>query len=65
MEFNRLELQSGLQVGETQKKSMFCKGLYVEIQKALVFVNRDLSFEQFAREATRVSNYLYRVGLTT
>ncbi|KAK1912987.1 hypothetical protein P3342_004923 [Pyrenophora teres f. teres] len=65
MEFNRLELQSGIQVGETQKKSMFCKGLHVEIQKALVFVNGDLSFEQFAREATRVSDHLYRVGLTT
>ncbi|KAK1919379.1 hypothetical protein P3342_009103 [Pyrenophora teres f. teres] len=59
MEFNRLELQSGIQVGETQKKSMFYKGLHVEIQKALVFVNGDLSFEQFAREATRVSNHLY------
>ncbi|KAK1916467.1 hypothetical protein P3342_004286 [Pyrenophora teres f. teres] len=65
MEFNRLELQSGIQVGETQKKSMFCKGLHVEIQKALVFVNGDLSFEQFAREATRVSDHLYRVGLIT
>ena len=65
MEFNRLELQSGIQVGETQKKSMFSRGLHVEIQKALILVNENLSFEQFAREATRVSNNLYRVSLAT
>lgn len=65
MEFNRLELQSGIQVGDTQKKSMFSRGLHVEIQKALILVNEDLSFEQFAREATRVSDSLYRVSLAT
>ena len=65
MEFNRLELQSGVQIGDTQKKSMFSKGLNVEIQRALVLVNEDLSFEQFAREATRVSDSLYRVNMAT
>ena len=65
MEFNRLELQSGIHVGDTQKKSMFSRGLHVEIQKALILVNEDLSFEQFAREATRVSDNLYRVSLAT
>jgi hypothetical protein len=65
MEFNRLELQSGVQISDTQKKSMFSKGLNVEIQRALVLVNEDLSFEQFAREATRVSDSLYRVSMAT
>jgi hypothetical protein len=65
MEFNRLELQSGVQIGDTQKKSMFSRGLSIEIQKALVLVNEDLSFEQFAREATRVSDSLYRVNMAT
>lgn len=65
MEFNRLELQSGIQISDTQKKSMFSKGLNVEIQRALVLVNENLSFEQFAREATRVSDSLYRVNMAT
>lgn len=65
MEFNRLELQSSIRIDDTQKKSMFTKGLNAELQKALVLVNEDLSFEQFAREATRVSDSLYRVSLAT
>ena len=65
MEFNRLELQSGVQIDNTQKKSMFSKGLNVELQKALVLVSENLSFEQFAHEATRVSDSLYRVSLAT
>jgi hypothetical protein len=44
---------------------MFLKGLNVKVQKALVLVNENLSFEQFAREATQLSDSLYRVNMAT
>jgi hypothetical protein len=65
MEFNRLELQSGIRIDDTQKKSMFTKGLSAELQRALALVSESLSFEEFAREATRVSDNLYRVSLAS
>jgi hypothetical protein len=65
MEFNRLELQAEVRISDAQKKSMFSKGLSVEVQKALILAREDLSFEEFAREATRVSDNLYRVNMAT
>ena len=54
-----------MRISDAQKKSMFSKGLSVEVQKALILAREDLSFEEFAREATRVSDNLYRVNMAT
>ena len=48
-----------MRISDAQKKSMFSKGLSVEVQKALILAREDLSFEEFARKATRVLDNLY------
>jgi hypothetical protein len=63
-EFNQLLQESEQTFEEDTLKSMLSEGLKTEVRKHLIMVPEYTSFDQFCNEAIKVSDQLYRIGVT-
>jgi hypothetical protein len=64
-EFEEQLLITGIELPDLQKKSLFTRGLNLELQKNMVGMTRDVSFEALVDNAILMSDNLYRISLVS
>jgi hypothetical protein len=64
-EFEEQLLITGIKLPDLQKKSLFMRGLSLELQKNKVGVTMDVSFEALVDNAILMSDNLYRISLAS
>jgi hypothetical protein len=64
-EFEKQLLITRIELPDLQKKSLFIRGLSLELQKNMVGVTRDVSFEALVDNAILMSDNLYHISLAS